>query len=65
MVDTFTSLPKLFVDEMIKMDKLLYQSCGSVIKSCQMEQRQSIDETNLYCKIRRLNTLSYVGFSKL
>ena len=31
--DTFTLLPKLFFEEMTKMDEIPYQSCGSVIKS--------------------------------
>ena len=33
MDDTFKTFPKLFVDEMIKMDELSYQSCGLIIKS--------------------------------
>ena len=32
------------------MDELPYQSCGSVIKSCKVEQIQSTTGTNLYCK---------------
>ena len=43
MDDSFTSLPKLFIGEIIKMAELLYQSCVSVINSCKMEQKQSTD----------------------
>ena len=52
MDDKFTSSPKLFFDKMIeKMDELPYPSCGSVIKSRKMEQIESTDGTNVYCKI--------------
>ena len=37
---TFTLLPKLFFDKMIKTDELSYQSCGSVIKSCKIEPKK-------------------------
>ena len=36
MDDTFASLPKLFVNEIIKTYELPYKSCGSVIKSRKM-----------------------------
>ena len=64
MDDTFTSLSKLFVYEMIKdMGKISYQSCGSLSKSSKTEQRKSTDAT-LY--IARENDFfsSYVHFSK-
>ena len=43
MDDTFTLLTKLFVDKMIKLDKLPYQVCGSVIKNCKIERTKSTD----------------------
>ena len=53
MDDTFISLPKLFVDEMIKMDELPYKRFGSVIKSCEMKQRQSTNVKNVYFNRKR------------
>ena len=53
MDDTFTSLPNLFVDEMIKLDELPYQSCVSVIKNGKTEQIKSTDGTNVNCKRKR------------
>ena len=50
MNDIFISFPELFVDEIIKMDDLPYQSCVSVIKSLKTEQRKSTNGTNVYCK---------------
>ena len=40
MDETLPLLPNLFVNKMIKKDKLPYQSCVSVIKSCKTEQRK-------------------------
>ena len=37
---TFTSLPKLFVDEMIKLDEIIYQSCVWVIKNRKVEKNK-------------------------
>ena len=52
MYETFTLLPKLFVDKMIKkMDELPHQSCGSVIKSYKMERIKSTTGTNVCGKI--------------
>ena len=48
-----------------KIDELQYQSCGSFIKSSKVGQRHSTYGTNVYCKRRRGNILSYVNFSKL
>ena len=61
----FTSLPKLFVDEMIKLYELSYHSSGSVIKSRKMEQIKSTDGTNLYFKRKGGNILCHGDFSKL
>ena len=47
MDEIFKVLPKLFVNKMIKLDELSYQSCGSVIKSCRMEQIKSTKGTNV------------------
>ena len=52
MDDTFKTFPKLFVDEMIKMDELSYQSCVLIIKSYKIWQIKSINGTNAYFKIR-------------
>ena len=54
MDDTFTFMPKLFVDKIIYIfDELPYQSCGSVIKSCKTERRKSTNGTNVCGKIKR------------
>ena len=46
------------------MDKLIYQSCGSVIKIPKIEKRQSTDGTNVYCKIRREKYFELCWFFK-
>ena len=50
---TFTSLPKLFVDEMIKLDEIIYQSCVWVIKNRKVEKIKSTDGKNVFCKRKR------------
>ena len=51
MDETLTLLPELFVNKMVKNGCKTYQSCGSVIKSCIMEQKQ-INVTNVCGKIK-------------
>ena len=63
--DTFTSLHKLFGDEMMKIVELPYQMFGSVIKICKMEQRQSTNEHNIYYKRGMYEYLRCVDISIL
>ena len=64
---TFTSLPKLFVDEMIKKDELPCQSCGSVIKFLKYNRENQKIEPMFIAREEWMNILSYVDccFSKL
>ena len=52
MDDKFTSLPKLFVHEMIKTDKPPYQCVGPLIKS-QKWKKSNKNGTNIYCNRKR------------
>ena len=65
MDDKFTSLPKLFVDKMIKKDELPYQGCVSLIEIRKMEQRKSTDGKICTVREKGKNILSYVDFYKL
>ena len=49
----------------LEIDEKTYQSCGSFIKSFNIEQRKSINVTNVCGKKKRLNILSHVDFSKI
>ena len=65
MVDEiFTLLPKLFYGKIFKTYEQPYQSCGSIIKICKMEQKKSTNGTNVCGKRYREKYFELCWFFK-